>query len=209
MQTVLARQQHDGLDVAAEIRPLRRTHAAVDREQQPNRRAEEFEIARVLPIAAGAILAPHADRLIERGADLVAARLVRLFQIARVDVVFGALAARQHFRPCTHQRLELFEFFARQRMHAPGLQVAARRRARRALENVADDCLGDRGGQEGPAGISGGYGVAHVHGENSAGIAESVAGGSFAAKRLASLLPRQNPRHLLQAAPAEIGGEHD
>ncbi len=132
VQPVAARQQHHRLDIAAEVRPLRRTHAAVDRQEQPDRRAEEFEIARVLPIAAGAVLARHTDRLIKRGADLAAAGFIGLFQTARVDVVFGALAARQQFRPRAHQRLELFELGPGQRIDPPRLHIAAGGRARRA-----------------------------------------------------------------------------
>jgi hypothetical protein len=71
--------------------------------------------------------------LIERGADLAAARLVGLFQIARIDVVFGALAARQQLGPRAHARFKRFEFVTRQRIDAPRLHIAAGRRAHRAF----------------------------------------------------------------------------
>src|ERR1035438_1944784 len=45
-------------------------------------------------------------------------------------------------------------------------------------------------------------------GKLSAGFAESVTGGGFAAKRPLGLLPPQNPCHLLQTPSAEIGGKH-
>src|SRR5450830_1663577 len=87
-------------------------------------------------------------------------------------------------------------------MHAPRLHIAAGRRARSSRENVADGLFGNGRGQEGAAGIAGGNGVEDVHGEISAGFAESVTGGRFNAKRASPSLPPQNPRHLLQAAPA-------
>ena len=79
--------------------------------------------------------------------------------MARVDVVFSALAARQQVGPCAHQRLELFEFFPGQRMHPPGLHIAAGGRAACAFENVAHGCFGHRRGQKGAAGVSGSNGV--------------------------------------------------
>ena len=107
--------------------------------RRPTGAPKKFEIARVLPIASGAVFAGYADRLIERSANLAATRFIGLFQMRRVDVVFSALAARQQFGPRAHQRLELFELCARQRMHAPRLHIAAGWRARCAFENVAND----------------------------------------------------------------------
>ena len=88
---------------------MRRTHAAVDRHEQPHRRAEKFEIARVSPIPACTVLARDANCLIERGADLTAAHLIGLLKIGWVDIVFGTLAARQQFRSRAHQSPEFFE----------------------------------------------------------------------------------------------------
>jgi len=67
-------------------------------------------------------------------------------------LVLGALAARQLLgKARTQLILELFEPHASQRMHQPGLQVAAGRRARRAIENVAHDGERHGSGQERPA----------------------------------------------------------
>src|SRR5687768_1684820 len=121
VQAMGAGEQHDGLQKAAEVGPLRRPHAAVDREKQSDRRTEELEVAGILPDAPRAVLARHAERAIEQFADLEAAGAVGLLQVLRIDLVFGALAARQQFGPGADQRLEFLESRARDGMHAPRL----------------------------------------------------------------------------------------
>src|SRR6185295_11886245 len=95
VEAVGARQQHDVLQEAADVGPLRRPHGAVDRDEQPDRRIVEEIIARKLAIATGAVLARNGDRRVELIADARAAAVIRLLQFARVDVVFGALPPRK------------------------------------------------------------------------------------------------------------------
>ena len=69
-------------------------HAAVDREEQRDRRAEELVVARELPQARGLVLARDADRRVQILAALEAPRAIRLVQVRRIDVVLGAFAHR-------------------------------------------------------------------------------------------------------------------
>src|SRR5215831_14128624 len=48
IQPVRPREQQDGLHEAAEVRPLRRSYAAVDRDEQADRRPEHLEVAGIL-----------------------------------------------------------------------------------------------------------------------------------------------------------------
>src|SRR5262249_10965189 len=96
--------------------------------------------------------------------DPRAAAVIRLRQLGRIDVVFGSFAPRQLACKAQPQlRLQLLEPRARDHMHTPRLHVAAGRRARRALENVAYRGLGNRAGNEGTAGVAGSDSIAHVH----------------------------------------------
>jgi hypothetical protein len=103
------------------------------------------------------------DRAVEHFADREAAVAVRRLQVGRIDRVFRALAFRQfaHARP--HQRLERFQPFAGEGVDPPGLDIAGRGRARRALHDLAYGFFGDGRRQERTAGISAGDGVAHMH----------------------------------------------
>ena len=92
VQTVLACEQHDVLHEHADVRPLIGAHAAVDREEQRDRRAEELVVARELHQSRGLVLARDADRRVQVFAALEAARAIRLVQIRRIDVVLGAFA---------------------------------------------------------------------------------------------------------------------
>lgn len=67
MQTVAAREQHDGLDQTAEIGMLGEAEIAINGKEQADRRAEELEVLRVLPVARRLVLARHTDRLVEQG----------------------------------------------------------------------------------------------------------------------------------------------
>src|SRR5579862_4678403 len=168
MQAIAAGQHHDGLDEAAEIGPLRRQHGAIDGEEQPDRRTEELEILGILPIAAGTILARDADGAVKLLADGKAAGAVRLFEVAGKDLVFAALAFRQFAPARRQQRLERLDPRTGDGVDAPDLQIAARRRARRALDDLAHGCFGYRVRQESPAGIPAGDSLAHVHEKTSA-----------------------------------------
>ena len=55
----------DALDEAAEVRPLRRTHAAIGRDEQADRRIVEEIVAGELAIARRPVLARNADRVVE------------------------------------------------------------------------------------------------------------------------------------------------
>src|SRR6266436_5196664 len=91
VQALAAGKQHDGLHEHAEVRPLRRPHGAVDGKEQPDRRAKQLEIARILAITRSAVLARNPDRMIELCADLTAPGVIWLLEGIRVDLVLGAL----------------------------------------------------------------------------------------------------------------------
>ena len=94
VQAVLAREQHDVLHEHAEVGPLIRAHAPIDREEQHDRRAEELVVAREVPQARGLVLARDAERRVQILAALEAPRAIGLVQVRRIHVVFGAFARR-------------------------------------------------------------------------------------------------------------------
>src|SRR5215211_4743425 len=57
VEPMAARQIHEGMDVAAEIGPLSGAQLALDRDEQPDRRAEELEVPLVLREASGLVVA--------------------------------------------------------------------------------------------------------------------------------------------------------
>src|SRR5690606_16617952 len=117
----------------------------------------------VLPVAAGPVLAGHADGAIKEFAHRAAARLVWLDQAGRIDVVFGALPPRRLDRARRDQPRELGERGAGQCINVPRLQITARRRAGRAFEYLAHGRLGHRRVEESSAGKSRLDRLAHVH----------------------------------------------
>ena len=136
VQAVLAREQHDRLHVHADVGPLRRPEAAVDIEEQPDRRAEAIEIACELQQPRRLVLARNVDSRVQVLPGLEAARAIGLAQAGRIDVVLvRAVAARVggdlHAHPC----LQLGERLTGERIHAPRLQVAAGRRVPRGVED--------------------------------------------------------------------------
>src|SRR6266566_4928543 len=164
VQALAAGKQHNGLDEHAEVRPLRRPHGAVDGKEQPDRRTKQLKIARILAITPSAVLARNPDRMIELRADLTAPAIIWLLEGIRVDLVSGPLPPGVRRRIWTDAGLEIFERLTCERMDPPRLQIAARRRARGAIEDVAHRCEGHRGRQKRAATEPGGYGVAHMHG---------------------------------------------
>ena len=73
-------------------------------------------------------------------------------------------------------RLEILEHGTRQRVDAPRLQIAARRGARGALENVAHRRKRHRGRQERPATEPGRDGITNIHEGVSLATARNVPG---------------------------------
>jgi len=117
-----ARQQHHRLDEAAEVRPLRRPMLRSMKMSSPTGAPKNSKLraycdsARVYPRAV--CRSPDRARRRPGGGSSH-----RLFETGRIDVVFGALAARQQFGPRADRGLELFELVARKRMHAPRLTL--------------------------------------------------------------------------------------
>src|SRR5262249_58232363 len=130
-QALAAVKQHDGLHEHPEVRPLRRPHGAIDRKEQPDRRSEEFEIARILAITCRTILARNPNGPVELGTDFAAPGIIRLLERLRIDLVSGPLAARVRRRMRADAGLEVFQWRAGERMDPPRLQIAAGRRAGR------------------------------------------------------------------------------
>lgn len=182
VQAVIAGQEADGLEIAADVGPLGGAVRLFAGEEQADRSAEELPVPGVLPIARRLVRAGNADRGIQHLAGDEAAGVIRLAERMRVNRVVGALALRQLGHARRQQRLESLERLAGERVNDPRLHVAGRRRARRLRDNVTDGLLGNGSGKEGPAGIPGGDGVAHVHEENSVTLTESVARRRAAAK---------------------------
>jgi hypothetical protein len=102
--------------------------------------------------------------MIELRADVATPGMIWLLERLRVDLVLGPLPARVRRRMGTDAGLEVFERRARQRMHPPRLQIAARGRAGGAFEDVAHRRERHRGRQKRAATEPGGYGVTHMHG---------------------------------------------
>src|SRR6185503_10206584 len=143
MQAEAAGEQRNSLKVAADIGPLRRSMYFFARKKNGNRSAEKLVVPGILAIARGLVVARYIDRPIEQFADRKTPRPIGFAQRLGINRVVGALAFRQlscHSR--CQQRLELFDAFAR------------RRRARRALDDIADYFFRDRRGKEGAARIS-------------------------------------------------------
>src|SRR5258708_1046636 len=163
VQALAAGKQHDGLHEHAEVRPLRRPHGAVDGKEQPDRRAEQLEIARILAIARRPVLARNSDRMIELRADLAAPGMIWLLEWLRVDLVLGPLPARVRRRMGADAGLEVFERRAGERMHPPRLQIAARGRAAGAIKDVAHRRERHRGREKRPATEPAGYRATHMH----------------------------------------------
>jgi hypothetical protein len=149
---------------------------AVDRKQQADRGAEEFEIAGVLAIARRAILAGNAERAVEQRADLKAPGVVRLLERRRVDLVFGALPARIGGRVRADAGLEVFEHGACEGMDPPRLEIAAGRCARRLGENLAHGRRRHRDRKERPATEAGSDGITYIHGHSPRDSPRRVAG---------------------------------
>ena len=91
--------------------------------------------------------------------------MVGLLERRRIDLVFGALPARQLGVARANERLERLERRSGKGVDPPRLQVAARRGARRAFEDVADHRERHRGRQKGAAAEAARNGVTHVHNE--------------------------------------------
>src|SRR6266852_5060585 len=145
VETAAAREIRQGVNVAAEIGPLAGPEVAVDGDEERHRRVEELEVALVLGESAGRVVARHAERAVELHAVLLAARLVRFPHHLRIDRILGLVVPRIAIGDVRGDAaLDLGERSAGERVDAPGLQVPARRRARRLLDQVADDLLVDR-----------------------------------------------------------------
>ena len=168
-----AQQQHHGLQQHAQIGPLRRSHAAVDAAEQCQRRAEELVVAGEPAQAREAVLARHAQALVHLLAHGMAAIAIGWRQLARIDVVFAAFAARCLLQALAHQRLECVEPLATHDMQVPGLEVAARGGTQRLFEHAADDRRGHWRGEEIAHRTAAGDGFLDVHGRL---IGERVAG---------------------------------
>ena len=100
-----------------------------------HRRPEKIPIAREMLKPPGLVIARNAELRIHRFADAKAARAPRLGQVRRIDMIFGRLAHRRlaaRFGDTAHQFVARF---AKQRVDAPRLQIAARWRARRQGED--------------------------------------------------------------------------
>src|SRR5262249_23644576 len=122
-----------------------------------------------------AVLPCDADRFVQQLADLEAPRMERLLQRRRVDLVLGALAPRQQLGVCRDTGLELGERRAGEHLDMPGLEIAAGRRARSAIENVANRGKRNGGRKERPARIPGRDRVAYIH-ENRSPLLGSACG---------------------------------
>src|SRR5690606_37035482 len=92
VETMFARNQHDRLHEEAEIDPLAKAHLAVNGEENGYRRIEETEVLRKLLKAARLVLARNANGCIHILTAFEAARLVRLGQALRINVIFRPLA---------------------------------------------------------------------------------------------------------------------
>ncbi len=100
---------------------MRRPHGPIDGKKQPDRRIEEFEIARILSIARRTILARNPDSAIEQRADLIAPLIIGLLEGIRIDAILGALAARIGQRVRADAGLEVFERRSGKHMDPPRL----------------------------------------------------------------------------------------
>lgn len=178
VQPVVAGEQHHCLQIATDIGPLRDAERRLRRDKEPDRRAEELVVAGILPVAAGLVGARDADRLIQHLADLERAGAIGFDHRIGIDAIVAALAFRQFVRARGQMIGKRRELRAGERIDAPRLQIAGRRRTRRAFDDLADDLFGNGFGKEGPAGVAGSYGVAHVHLNNTLrGIRAIMRGG--------------------------------
>src|SRR6202035_1861431 len=127
VEPVAARQVHQRMDVAAQIRPLPGAELALDGDEQRDRRVEEREIALVLIEPAFRVLARNAERAVELHAVLLAPRPVRLPHGLGIDRILGIVMARVVVAADARRDppLDFGDRRAGQRIDAPRLQVAA------------------------------------------------------------------------------------
>ena len=162
VEAVFLGQQHHRLHVHAHVRPLRRTQAAMDAEEEAHRGAEEVEVLGQLGEAPRPVVATDADGAIKVLAALVAPGAERVPQVGRIDLVL-----RLFHRRSRHHRLEPGQLLPGQGVDAPGLQIAAGRRAVRRFQDPAHRPLPATGSfrpQKARTDIRRAYGLADVHG---------------------------------------------
>src|SRR5262245_53608338 len=98
---------------------------------------EEQEVALVLREPAGGVVAGEVGGAVELDAVLLAAALVGLLHLLRIDRIFGLVVARVAAVDVRgHLSFERRKRRAGERIHVPWLQVAARRRTGRTRDQL-------------------------------------------------------------------------
>ena len=86
-------REHDVLHEHAVIDPTASGHSPIDGEDEPDRRVEEAEVARVLAMHRVLVALGDAEQCIEFEAVAAASTEVGLYELGRVDVVLRPVLA--------------------------------------------------------------------------------------------------------------------
>jgi len=131
VQSFGAEQQHDRLQVHADVGPLRRAHAVVDVEEQAEGRAEKLPVRGGGPLACLQVTARDAERAVALRAEGRLALAIRGRQRGWIHLVFSLVPRVARGHAFAGEPLELGQRRAGQHVDVPRLDIRSGRRPSR------------------------------------------------------------------------------